>query len=188
MMPVFDVLVVGGGPAGLSAAFFLAQAGLRVGLVDDGGSPLVKAARVEDFPARPDAPSGKALLADLAAQAEQAGARRFRGEVVDVKDAGGVFLARLSDGRRLEGERLLLATGDSLLVPARLGLEKDGVFVASDRQGRTGYPGVYVAGRVRGLFPDYAASAAGDGIWVATTLLSDLRGEPYLRYEEGRGA
>jgi len=188
MMPVFDVLVVGGGPAGLSAAFFLAQAGLRVGLVDDGGSPLVKAARVEDFPARPDAPSGKTLLADLTAQAERAGAELFAGEVVDVEDAGGVFFTRLAQGGHLQAERLLLATGDSLLVPARLGLEKDGVFVASDRQGRTGYPGVYVAGRVRGLFPDYAGVVAGDGIWVAVALLSDLRGEPYLRYEEDRGA
>lgn len=188
MMPVFDVLVVGGGPAGLSAAFFLAQAGLRVGLVDNGGSPLVKAPRVEDFPARPDAPSGRALLADLAAQAEKAGAELVSGEVVDVEDAGGVFLAQLADGGHLEAERLLLATGGSLLLPARLGLEKEGVFVASDRQGRTGYPGVYVAGCLRGLYPDYAASAAGDGVWVATTLLSDLRGEPYLRYEEDRGA
>jgi len=176
---VADVLVVGGGPAGAAAALFLARAGLRAYVVDDEKSPLFSLSRVANFPGRPDAPSGLELLADLRRQAEEAGAGWVKGYAEDVEDQGGVFAVKLAQGAVRFGEHLLLATGEDLRLVGILGLEREGTFVATDRDGRTSYPRVYAAGKLRGLVPEHAATSAGDGVWVAVHLVSDLRGEPY---------
>jgi len=177
--PVEDVLVVGGGPAGAAAALFFARAGLRVAVVDAEASPLSSVRRVANFPGRPDAPAGPELLADLRRQAEEAGAGWVLGYAEDVEDQGGVFAVKLAQGGVRFGERLLLATGEDLRLVGILGLEREGTFVATDRAGRTSYPRVYAAGKLRGLVPEHAATSVGDGVWVATHLISDLRGEPY---------
>jgi len=182
--PVDDVLVVGGGPAGLAAALFLARAGLQVTVVDTGASPLFAVPRVPNYPGRPDAPPGARLLADLRRQAEEAGAKVTRGYVQDVEDRGGVFVLTSEGGEKLHAERLLLATGEDLRLVGILGLERRGTYVETDPAGRTSYPRVYAAGRLRGLVPEHAAVSAGDGAWVATHLVSDLRGEPYSDHAE----
>ena len=182
---VDDVLVVGGGPAGLAAALFLARAGLKTAVVDAGASPLFSVPRVANFPGRPDAPSGARLLAELARQAEDAGARIVRDYVRDVEDQGGVFVLGLENGGARHAERLLLATGEDLRLVGILGLDRRGTHVETDAEGRTSYPRVYAAGRLRGLLPAHAAVSAGDGAWVAVHLISDLRGELYWDHPVG---
>lgn len=174
-----DVLVIGGGPSGLSAALFLARAGLKVTVVDGGRSQLLTVSRVPNYPGILDDPSGEELLKRLKEHAERYGAQVVRGVVKGVRDMGGVFEVFLEDGSRLEGERLLLCTHKEPTVASLLGLRRKGVFIETDEGGRTSYPQVYAAGVARGRVPGHAIVSAGDGAWVAVQLVSDLRGEAY---------
>ncbi len=175
---MWDVLVVGGGPAGLSAALFLARAGLKVLVVDGGRSQIKTVSRVPNYPGVLDEPSGEELLGRLRAHAERYGAEVREGFIKGVRDLGGVFEVEVGE-ERLEAERLLLCTHKEPTLPSLLGLARNGVFIQTDEGGRTSYPRVYAAGVARGKVPGHAIVSAGDGAYVAVTLVSDLRGEPY---------
>ena len=181
---IHDAIVVRGGPAGLSAALFLARAGLKVLVIDGEQSALREVPQVPNYPGLPEAPSGEALLERLRAHARSQGAEVAAGRVEAVRDEGGVFALTLHDGTVHKAEALLLATHDDPTVANLLGLQRNGLHVHTDFGGRTSYPRVYACGAVRGLVPDHAITSAGDGAWVAVNLVSDLRGEPYRDYPE----
>ncbi|MFC9770673.1 MULTISPECIES: NAD(P)/FAD-dependent oxidoreductase [unclassified Pseudarthrobacter] len=107
----YDVLVVGGGAAGLSAALMLGRTRRRVAVVDSGEPRNAPAHGVHGFLSR-DGISPAELLATGRDQARHYGADIINGTVVAA--AGGVeqgFELTLDDGRRLRGRRLLIATG-----------------------------------------------------------------------------
>ena len=110
-----DALVVGGGPAGLSAAVALARS-LRSVLVVDAGRPRnATAAGIHNYLGREDA-SPADLLADGRRALVGYGGRVEAGEVVhlerlDAEPLRPWFRAELSDGRRVEARRVVVATG-----------------------------------------------------------------------------
>jgi thioredoxin reductase len=103
----FDVLVVGGGAAGLSAALVLGRARRRVAVVDSGTPRNAPAAHMHGYLSREGMPP-----ADLLA-AGRAEVRRYGVEVVPDRVVGiePGFRVRLAAGRTLAGRRLLVATG-----------------------------------------------------------------------------
>ncbi|MDQ2080992.1 NAD(P)/FAD-dependent oxidoreductase [Xanthobacteraceae bacterium Astr-EGSB] len=105
-----DCLIVGGGPAGLTAALYLARYRRDVLVVDDGASRAALIPESHNYPGFSDGISGEALLDRLGEQAEQYGARRLRGRVEALRREGGLFVAH-SDGKSLHARRVLLATG-----------------------------------------------------------------------------
>jgi thioredoxin reductase len=175
---MWDVLVVGGGPSGLSAALFLARAGLKVLVLDGGHAKIAQVRQVPNYPGLLDEPSGEELLRRLREHAERYGAEVRKGLVRGVRDMGGVFEVE-TDGGPEEAERLLLCTHKDPTLPSLLGLARRGTYIDTDEGGRTSYPRVYAAGVARGKVPGHAIVSAGDGAYVAVHLVSDLRGEPY---------
>ncbi|WP_123619447.1 FAD-dependent oxidoreductase [Halorubrum sp. CSM-61] len=127
-----DVVVVGGGVAGLSAAVFTARQGLDTLVIDDGGSLLRRNAHLENFPGFPLGVDARRLLDLLAEQAATAGADRFDGRATRVtavgegEDAGSEDGSDAPDGARFvvevdggdggDGEPL---AGDSDLIRTR---------------------------------------------------------------------
>lgn len=105
-----DCLVVGAGPAGLTAALYLARYRRRFILADAGGSRASLIPCTHNYPGFPEGISGLDLLARLRAQAERYGAVVTHGTVRDLKRNGDGFTAKLGD-ETLLARKVLLATG-----------------------------------------------------------------------------
>jgi thioredoxin reductase len=119
----FDVVVVGGGPAGLSGALVMARARLVVCVVD-AGEPRNRASHaMHGFLGR-DGSSPLDLLAAGRGELERYGVTVKAGRVADVvKEAGG-FRVDVEGGERLRCRRLLLATGVRDPLPPLAGLDE----------------------------------------------------------------
>ena len=105
----FDVVVIGGGAAGLSAALVLGRARRRVAVVDAGEPRNAPAAAMHGFLSR-DGMAPADLLAAGRAEVVRYGVTLVTGRVAAVEREGG-FVVRLADGPPLHARRLLVATG-----------------------------------------------------------------------------
>jgi thioredoxin reductase len=106
----WDVIIVGGGSAGLNAALVLARARRRVVVVDAGRPRNRFAAHMHGFLTR-DGISPLELLKIGRAEVRGYGAEIVEGRAVSVTGEAGAFTVTLDDERMLTGRRLLIATG-----------------------------------------------------------------------------
>ena len=119
-----DVVIVGTGPAGLTAALYTARANLRP-LVVEGllpGGQLTTTTDVENYPGFPDAINGYELVDRMKQQASRFGARYMAGEVTSAEFSGPPFRLRLSDESEIEARVVIVASGASARY---LGLESE---------------------------------------------------------------
>ena len=139
-----DCLIIGGGPAGLTAAIYLARFHRRVVLVDDGKSRAGLIPESHNYPGATDGISGPNLLSALRVQAEQFGATLRKGRASNLVKNDSGFVATI-DGEKLHARCVLLCTGltDDSLSPDLTGAVKDGLirycpvcdaFEATDRR------------------------------------------------------
>ncbi|QIA26183.1 thioredoxin-disulfide reductase [Thermaerobacter sp. PB12/4term] len=108
------VVIVGSGPAGLTAAIYAARANLDTTVVAgwEAGGQLMLTTEVENFPGFPEGILGPDLMARMRQQAERAGARFVDGDVTGVDFSRRPF--RLQVGStELEADAVILATGAS---------------------------------------------------------------------------
>jgi thioredoxin reductase len=116
----YDVIVIGGGAAGLSAALVLGRARRRVAVVDGGTPRNAPAAHMHGFLSR-DGMSPADLLAVGRDEAAAYGVEFISGHVVSIQPG---FSLTLADGERLEARRLLVATGATDELPPIPGLRE----------------------------------------------------------------
>lgn len=118
------VVIIGTGPAGLTAALYTARANLTP-LVIDGiqpGGQLTTTTEVENYPGFPEPVSGLELVEKIREQAGRFGARYIQGEVISADFAGRPLKVTLSDHKVLEAAAIIIATGASARY---LGLESE---------------------------------------------------------------
>ncbi|HVU77939.1 MAG TPA: NAD(P)/FAD-dependent oxidoreductase [Gaiellaceae bacterium] len=116
----YDVIVVGGGAAGLSGALVLGRARRRVAVVDGGAPRNAPAAHMHGFLSRDGMPPAE-LLAAGRQEAAGYGVEFVSGQVVSVEPG---FSVGLADGETLTARRLLVATGATDDLPPVPGLRE----------------------------------------------------------------
>ena len=117
---VHDLIIVGSGPSGYTAALYAARAELKP-LVFEGyeyGGELMNTTEVENFPGFEDGIMGPDLMANMRAQAEKFGAD-LRQELVDSVDFSGDIKKVVVDGEFFQARAVILATG---AAPRHLGI------------------------------------------------------------------
>ncbi len=118
--PVYDLLVIGGGPAGYTAAIYGARGGLTVLVLEQlsSGGQMALTSQVDNYPGFPEGIDGFLLGEAMGKQAKQFGARTKLAEVQALRLAGPLKMAETSSGR-FYGRALIFAAG---AVPRKLNL------------------------------------------------------------------
>jgi thioredoxin reductase len=119
----YDVVVVGGGPAGLSGALWLARYRRRVRVFDAGDPRNAATWGVHGYPGLQDPPPQE-LRRTLQAQAVDAGAEHEAACVQAVEGEEDRFTVTLEDGRAFGARRVLLCTGLRDVIPEIPGLQR----------------------------------------------------------------
>jgi len=133
----YDLIVVGGGPAGLGAAVYGASEGLRTVLVERTatGGQAGQSSRIENYLGFPDGVSGTQLTDRARRQAAKFGAELLTTrEVVGLEVSGSARLVKFADGSSVGAHTVILATGVSyrhLTMPGVAELTGRGVFYGS---------------------------------------------------------
>lgn len=110
-MQQYDTIIIGAGPAGLSAAIYTSRAKLKTAVIGKReDSQLWKAHAIENYFGI-ESVQGKDMLDTGIKQAERFGAEIKAGEIVNVKQTNDKFLLKTSAGEEFSGKTIILATG-----------------------------------------------------------------------------
>ena len=141
-----NVIIVGGGPAGLTAAIYAARANLQP-LVIEGPQPggqLTQTTDIENFPGFPKPIGGFDLVQGMREQAERVGSRFIMDEVAGCELTGAVKKLQLSGGQTLEAKTVIIATGASARY---LGLESEKALLGKGVSGCATCDGAFFRGK-----------------------------------------
>ena len=119
-----DVLVIGGGPAGLTAATYLGRLHRRCLVLDAGDSRARWIPETNNCPGFPQGIAGTALLARMREQAAVHGAAFEQATVTSLRRTAGGFEVQDESGRRWHGHAVILASGLSDRLPAMAHVEE----------------------------------------------------------------
>lgn len=183
-----DIIVLGGGPAGASAALFAARAGLAT-LVLDADQGITRRAWVPNHLGFPDGIGGPELVALGHYHLVQAGATLIKTKVTRLESDDGAVSVTSEDGVIHRARHVILATGVTVAVAREAGIAtRPGTeprireVIVTDFDGRTSITNVWAAGTAAGASV-HVTITAGDGARVAVNVVSEIKGERWVDHE-----
>lgn len=177
---MYDIIIVGAGPAGMTAALYALRAGKSVAIFEGEsfGGQISYSPCVENFPAIAKI-SGNEFSSNMLDQITNLGADVEFGKVVDIKD-GDTKIVTTSDGKTFEGKTIIIATG---VKHRTLGLENEESLVGSGISYCAVCDGAFFKGK------DVAVIGGGDTALQDSLYLASICTKVYIvhRRDEFRG-
>ncbi|RXT03619.1 FAD-dependent oxidoreductase [Ammoniphilus sp. CFH 90114] len=183
---MYDIAIIGAGPAGASAALFAAKAGKKT-LVLDHDKSMTKRAWVENHYGVMEI-TGPDLVEIGKEQAKKFGAEIVTDTVQNITKADNGFKIE-TDNETFEADHIIFATGVAVELAEKVGIKtKEGTepriktVLDVDAKGQTSVSGIWGAGTVAGVSV-HTIITAGDGARVAINVISELNGERYVDHD-----
>jgi len=184
---MYEVAIIGAGPAGASAALFTAKAGKKT-IVLDSDKGMTKRAWFENYYGITEI-SGPDLIETGIKQFQKFGAEYKEDTVVSIEKSDGGVVLTTSNSDSIEAKHLIVASGihtdlaEQLNITTKPGTEpRIKTIFDVDAQGKTNVEGVWAAGTCTGVSV-HAIITAGDGAKVAINVISELNGERYVDHD-----
>lgn len=183
-----EIAIIGGGPAGSSAALFAAKAGKKT-LVIDSDQSITKRAWVENHYGITAGVSGPDLVEAGKQQAKKFGAEYVSDKATKVVPGNSGLVIETESGQTYEAQHVIVATGVMADFAEASGLTtkpatepRIKTIIDVTPEGRTNIANIWAAGTVAGVSV-HTIITAGDGAKVAINVISELNGERYVDHD-----
>lgn len=183
---MYDIAIIGAGPAGASAALFTARA-KKGTILFDSDQGMTRRAWLENHYGVEQI-DGPTLVETGKRQAEKFGAKIANAKVTDIQKQGDGFRI-VTDNGEFDARYVILATGLWTELAEKVGLTtKPGTepriktVYDVDANGQTNVKGIFAAGTAAGVSV-HTIITAGDGARVAINVISEINGERYVDHD-----
>ncbi len=120
---MYDIIIIGAGPAGISASLYAKRANLNVLVFYSGKSELEKAEKIDNYYGFPDGIIGKELFEKGIEQAKKIGVEVIKNEVIKISKSSSSFIIKTIE-REYEAKAIILSTGNKKIKPNIEGIEE----------------------------------------------------------------